>query len=125
MFGWREPAKSRVRTPLVIVMPLGLDLDTSIRQRPGPVAGQALVAKPFIEALDDGVVGWFASPREIERDVVLIRPPIKRPRDELGPIVHPDGLGCTADRRKLRDAVTELKGSRKHGAPNSSGPSTL
>lgn len=82
-----------MRTALVIVVPLGLDLGTSIRQRQEPVAVQALVAKPAIEALDEGVVGWFARPREIERDAAGVGPQIQVARDRLAALIDPDRRG--------------------------------
>ena len=56
------------------------------------MAVQAFVAQPAVEALDEGVVGRLARPREIERDAVLIRPPVERLRDELRTVAHWEAL---------------------------------
>ena len=50
------------------------------------MAVQALVSQTAVEALDERVVGRLARPREVERDAVLVRPPVERLRADSGPL---------------------------------------
>ena len=47
-------------------------------------------------ALRQRIVGRLAGSAEVERHAVLIGPPMERFRDELGTIIHPDGVRCSA-----------------------------
>lgn len=108
IFDRRQPAKRCVRTALVVVSPLGLDLGSGVLQRQEPVRVQALVPQAAVERLHESVVGRLTRPAEVERDAVLIGPAVERLRDELRPIVHPDGSGRTADRRDPRHHLNHL-----------------
>ena len=52
---------------------------------------QALGAELAVERFDEGVVGRFARPGEVERDAALVRPQIQIARHKLGALVDADG----------------------------------
>lgn len=51
---------------------------------------QAFVAQPIIDGFYERVVSGLSGPTEVQVHPVDVRPVIKRPGDELRPIVHPD-----------------------------------
>lgn len=63
MFGWRQPAKGRVGSALVMVPSSGLDLDLRVRQREEPMSVQALFVQAVIEALREGCRRACLDPR--------------------------------------------------------------
>ena len=61
-----------------------------------------------VERFDEGVVGRFAWPREVQRDAPRIRPEIEISADELRALVDADRLGIAcgrADPLQARDDV--------------------
>lgn len=55
-----------------------------------PVCIQAFRAELAVRALDKGIVGRFAQPREVQGDVALVGPEVKVTGDELAALVDPD-----------------------------------
>ena len=79
-----------MRSYLVIVSTPTLKLLPGIRQRQEPVRVQAFGAQSVIERLDERIVGRLARSREVEQDVVLVRPQIQVARYELTALVDAD-----------------------------------
>jgi hypothetical protein len=77
--------------PLVVVVVApriqrGLDVDETQE----PMLREALLAKPAIERLDQGIVPRSARPTEVELDPVPVGPMVQGPRGELGSVVDGD-----------------------------------
>jgi hypothetical protein len=108
VFVRRLPAKRCVRAALVVVLPPGLDLGPGVCQGQEPVRVQALIAKPSIERLHEGVVGRLARAAEVQRDGVLIGPAVECLGDELRTVVDPDRSWCPADHCGPRHRVDDL-----------------
>ena len=57
-----------------------------------PVGVQTFGSELAVEAFDEGVVGRFAGPGEVEHDVLLVGPQIEITADELAALIDPDRL---------------------------------
>ena len=94
-------------TLAVILEPLGDDL-ASVLATVEPVGVQALVAKPAVETLHEGVVDRFGRAAEVQMHAVRVSPLIKDIRDELRTVVDRDGARITVLRSKLREKPDDV-----------------
>src|SRR5215471_19875707 len=111
-----------MRAFFVVVLAPILHLFASVCKAQGPVCVQALGSEQAVERLDEGVVGRFAGPREVERDTALIGPQIQITRNKLSAMVDPD-------RRREADVATEsfehlndVGPAKRHATMSETGP---
>ena len=78
---------------LVVVSAPSGNQDTSLRQARKPMVIQALIPKPAVEALDEGILRRFARLDQLELHAVLVGPLVQRPACELRSLVSPDRFG--------------------------------
>ena len=88
----RFVADGTVWSYLVVVSTPSLAFFPCLVEAHEPVGVQALGPELAVERLDEGVVGRFAWPAEVERDAFDVRPEIEFLADELRSVVHADGL---------------------------------
>src|ERR1044071_6563508 len=75
---YRGLLPDRPMRALFVVVPAPiLHLFPRVRKVHEPVRVQTLGAEPTVECFDEGVVGRFAGPREVECDTVLVGPQIQ------------------------------------------------
>lgn len=78
-----------MRTKVVVLSPPRFDLFSGIVKRQEPVRVQALVAERAVKRLDKRVVGRTAGTREVERDLMLVRPPVEGSAGEFSAVTRP------------------------------------
>ncbi len=54
---------------------------------------QTLRPQLAVEGLEEAVISWFATPKEVQGDVVGSCPEVESTGDEFAAIVHTDRLG--------------------------------
>ena len=85
---------------LIVVSTPSLAFSLRIVEAHEPMRIQTFAAELTVEGLNEGVVGWFAGPREVERDITLISPEVLITRPELAALGDPYGCrgsGSSAD----------------------------
>ncbi len=92
-----------VRSLLVVVSTPSLQLFAGVFGPQEPVSIEALCAELAVEAFDERVVSGLAWAREVERDVVLIRPQIEIAGDKLRALIDSDPLGIAGLRLASQD----------------------
>src|SRR5215471_939132 len=75
---------------VVVVNPPGVQRLLGVDETQEPMLREALLPKPAIERLDQGIVPGFTGSAEVEVDLVPVGPVIQGARGELGPIVDGD-----------------------------------
>jgi len=89
-----------VRPILVVVVLPSLHLLFGIRQIIEPVYVETFIPQAAVERLDKCVIGRFARPRELQDDLVGVRPKIDQPAGELAAVVAvntPWRTACRSD----------------------------
>src|SRR5207245_10062392 len=81
-------AEGAVRPNCIVVQAPGFDDLARLSQAEEPVLIETLVAEPAGEALDVGILVWFAGLDEVQPDALRVGPRIERSADELGSIVR-------------------------------------
>jgi hypothetical protein len=93
-------ADRAVRAHLIVVSTPSLAFSSCLVEAQEPVGVQALGPEFAVQALDEGVVGRFAWPAEVERDVVHEGPQIELLADEFRSVIETDGLGILFPRMR-------------------------
>ena len=103
-----------MRSLLVVVSTPSLAFSLRVVEAHEPVRVQAFGAELAVEGLDEGVVGRFARPREVEDDAALIGPQIEIARHELAALIEPpwkkpstvvQGLGAVQSNARLQSLL--------------------
>ena len=76
---------------VIVVYPPRLAFSTCVGKVHEPVCVQTLRSEFAVQALDEGIVRRFAGTGKVELDAFHVGPEIKVLRDELRPLVDPDG----------------------------------
>jgi len=83
-------ADGAVWSDFVVVLTPSLQLRPGVVKRHEPMSVQALCPELAVKTLDEGVIGRFAGPREVQCDAVLVSPEIKIAGDELRALGDPN-----------------------------------
>ncbi len=73
---------------------------------------EALVTKPAVERLDEGVIGRLAGPGDLALDVIAVRPGVQGLGDELRALVDREPLRPLAARQEAFRATCTLLAGR-------------
>ena len=77
-----------MRTKVVILLPPRFNLFFGVFERQEPVSVETLIPKRAVKRLDEWVVGRTARTREVERDPLLVRPPVKGTASKLTTVIR-------------------------------------
>lgn len=97
----RQIAQGRVRTKVVVLSAPRFDLLPSVLERQEPMGVETLVPERAVERLDERVVGRTTRAREVERDPLLVGPPVKSSTAELTAVIRPYTFGDAMTGREL------------------------
>ena len=113
--GWRQIAKARVRSHVVVVPSPLHDPHLRVHAVPKPLQAQILVAELPVERFVGRILPRL--PRLDERgfDLRLEQPPENRTRDKLGAVVGPEVTWGSVDAHELREHLDNAPGPNAAG----------
>ena len=101
----RQVLERPVRPILIVLLFPNLQLCPRIRQILEPVHVQALLPQAPVERLNVGIIRRLARPRELQGNLVGIRPEIYQAPGKFWTIVTTDGVGLAPG---LNEAIQDL-----------------
>src|SRR5690554_4109076 len=89
----RQVIQRAVGAHFVVVTTPGGDENTRLREASEPLVVQAFVAEATVETLDERVLRRLAGSDELQADVILDSPLVKRLACEFRPLIGANGTG--------------------------------
>ena len=111
-------------TKVVVVLPPRFDLFSSVLERQEPMGVKAFIPERTVERLDKRVVGRPSGTREVKRDLMLVRPPVKSPAGKLTAVIRLYSFRDAMTGRELLqngDDLLALDALGRRGSPSTLG----
>src|SRR5947209_5515508 len=88
-------ADCAVRAHLIVVSTPSLAFSPRLVEAEEPVGVQALGPELAVQAFDEGIIGRFTGPAEVQCDTAHEGPQVELATDEFRPIIEPDRFRTT------------------------------